>query len=358
MWSTSARWISPILAVSVLLSGVVASRGAAQERDHARADNPRRSVLIVRRALTSDATSRVLLDVRISDDLHTGLMGRVTSDGSTYLPLLRVLTFVGVQSRVAGATLSAASDNNRPGFRVDALAHTLRIGGSDTPLSPSDVLNDGPTLYASMPLLERLLLVSFDVDLATATVQIRSAEALPVLRRHAAQSAAALSSGLTSFFETVPTLRTRAHGMLQADYNLRLGRATQPQLRAVTSGAANSLLLSARFAARTLGGAVTGSVTTGRAAPAFSDVRWTHVSPNKSLIKRLVIGELDSRAAFSGRNGRLMRHPRVWRGGRLELVATRGAAGRGRGVAGSAAAPCDSGASSTPSREPRRASQD
>ena len=297
MWRAVARWFGAGVTTVALLTGAVSSRAHAQRRAHARRD-----MLVTRRAPEPDATSRVLLEIRISDDLHTGIMGRVTSGGDTYLPLKRLLTFAGVSSRASGATLSAPGDDARPAFRIDAATLTLRIGRSVAPLSKSEVLTDGATLYASTALLERLLRVAFDVDLANATVQLRGADALPVLRRQTALNAASRSSGVTSWGETVATLPARAHGMLQTDYNLSLGRTTQTQPTSGAPGAATSLLFNARFAARMLGGAMTGSVTTGRASSGFNEVRWTKVRPGSSLIKRIVIGELDSRAALSERN--------------------------------------------------------
>lgn len=297
MWQAGAQRLGEVVGAVALLSGGFTIRGAAQLPAHVRHDVP-----IARHAAEPAATSRVLLDIRISDDLHTGIMGRVTSGGNAYLPLQRVLTFVGIHSRVSGITLSASGDAARPGFRLDGAARTLRIGRSEVSVSESSVLTDGTTLYASMPLLERLILVAFDVDLANATVQIRSADALPVLRRQTALSAAARSSAVVAFLDPVPVLASRAHGMLQTDYNLSLGLTTPTAPTLGSSGAATSLLFSARFAARMLGGSLTGSVTTGSTSSSLSDVRWTQVRPQSSLIKRIVIGDLDSRAAVSERN--------------------------------------------------------
>ncbi len=299
MSAVAARRMGVVLVLVVASGGVAAAASAQTQltRATAPASLSRGS---------SDAIARVLLDVRITDEIHTGIMGRVTPAGIAYLPLQSVLLFAGLRHSVSGDAISAAASSDRSAFKVDAGTMTARFDQTSIALSDADMLLEGHDIFVSTALLAQLLHVAMDFDLSNAVVLLRSADALPIVQRRQALDAAARSSGVTSTVEAVPTLIPRTRSLLQADYTLFLGRASGGSaagtLASGVTGATTTAMLNARFASRFLAGAVTGSISTANTIRPFTDLRWTRIRPESRRLKRIVVGELDQRSAVSIRN--------------------------------------------------------
>lgn len=248
------------------------------------------------------ATVKVLVDIRISDDVHTTLVVRAPNTGGVLLPLQGLMAFAGIRTTHRFGTISARGDGDRPQFRIDQEHRAITIGKLRIPLVPGDVEQDGKQLYVSTELAERLLNVSIDVDLPSASVLVRGGDQLPAARRRAAIRSAQVYDVQRVAAAHVQELMPRHRTAVQADYNLLVARA-QPSAGLVpgASGASPATgraewaaMLQARVSARVAGGSLSGRIATGGSGLPVRDVQWSHYRPTSRRLTHVLVGAIDA----------------------------------------------------------------
>lgn len=244
--------------------------------------------------------SRVVVDVRIDDNLHRALIARDPGHGEILLPLLDLLTFAGLPFHTRFGVIAARGIGQRPAFRLDPRRGTIRIDGNQVPLEAGDLRVEGDVLYVSGALAARLLDVTIAIDIANASVLLRDAASLPVSRRwaavHAAHRADSVRATVAAAVDLTPGNRTA----VQADYGAFLRRSAQtiPTGSGAASSAGRSSTISvdfeSRLSARVRGGSLSGRVTTTSGGAPVRDVVWARTRPTSTRLTHFVVGALDA----------------------------------------------------------------
>ncbi len=240
--------------------------------------------------------SHVLVDVRISDDVHATMVAFVPVTGGLFVPLTQLMTFAGVRVRSRFGVISASGKENRPRFVLPADHASIIIGTLSVPLVPGDIYMDGTTVNVSTELAERLLDVEIDVDVMGAMVLLRNAGHLPSARRFRAVAEAKQTLAHRLEEARVPMLANRYRASIQSDYDLFFSRSTQFPGPISTSerSSAWTAALQARVAGRIAGGNLVGRVSTSSASGSVRDVQWTRYRPASSRLTRVILGALDA----------------------------------------------------------------
>lgn len=249
-------------------------------------------------------SGQILIEVRIGSFASREMIVRERADGEILLPLTKILTLAEIAFRRSANRLESAGRIADPAFVIDFKRNQLHRNRDRFPFRAADLFVDTEGVWVTSALLKQLVDVNIVYDEASADLEVRNAEQLPVGKRVLREAAIRSQRTLLQQRGHLPqgdTAATRiipggARKSIVLDYQFAHQRESTPAIRNGSSTQEFSLDIGTAFP---LGGGVFNVRSNTTRTSARQSASWNWNGFDNSVVNQVQLGEVQTRALES-----------------------------------------------------------